>query len=88
MGLVLIVIHDPSGSVAIERQVFMNGFGLSEAEADVAVWFLKGSPLEEIASRRGVSLHTVRQQLKEILRKTGTHRQAELAALLASVARL
>ena len=86
-GLVLVVIHDPAKPTQVHRTIFMDGFGMTAAEADVSAWFLQGASLDEIAKRRGVSLHTVRQQLKDILRKTGTHRQAELAALLATLSR-
>ena len=87
-GLVLVVIHDTTEATEVDRTIYMDGFGMTEAEADVATWFLKGAPLEEIAKRRGVSLHTVRQQFKDVLKKTNTHRQAELAVLLASMSRL
>ncbi|PLW76154.1 helix-turn-helix transcriptional regulator [Cohaesibacter celericrescens] len=86
-GLVLVVIHDTTEATELERSLYMDGFGMTAAEADVAAWFVNGIPLEQIATRRGVSLHTVRQQFKDILKKTGTHRQAELAVLLASFTR-
>jgi DNA-binding CsgD family transcriptional regulator len=60
-------------------------FGLTRAEADVAALVSCGKPLSAIARRRGSSRVTVRNQMRTIFAKTGTHRQSELVALLASL---
>jgi DNA-binding CsgD family transcriptional regulator len=57
-------------------------FGLTRAEAEVAALVAQGKSLVEIAARRGNARVTVRNQIKTIFAKTGTHRQAELVALL------
>ena len=57
-------------------------FGLSKAEAELAIALLEGKHVEEIALERHVALSTVRSQLRSILRKTGLHRQGELVQLL------
>jgi pimeloyl-ACP methyl ester carboxylesterase/DNA-binding CsgD family transcriptional regulator len=46
-------------------------FGLTSAEAAVAVRFVQGVSLETIAAERRVSLETVRSQIKAIRAKTG-----------------
>lgn len=56
--------------------------GLTGAEMTLAVAVARGSTLAGYARGRGVSLHTVRAQLKTIFQKTGTHRQAELVGLI------
>lgn len=61
-------------------------FDLTPAEARVAQGLAKGQSLEEIAEASGVSINTVRNQLRQVLEKTGCSRQAEVAALLANVA--
>ena len=61
-------------------------FDLTPAEARVAQQLTTGLSLEEVADAGGVSINTVRNQLRQVLEKTGCTRQAELAALLASVA--
>ena len=61
-------------------------FGLTPAEAALADALVRGATLEQFATRRGTSIHTVRGQLRALLAKTGTHRQAELVALLVPVA--
>jgi DNA-binding CsgD family transcriptional regulator len=58
-------------------------FGLTRAEARLAVALADGMGLRHAAERNGVRLSTARVQLKSIFLKTETHRQAELVALLA-----
>ena len=58
-------------------------FGLTRTEGVVAAALGRGASLEDIAVNMGIGLSTVRSHLKRILAKTGTHRQAEAAALLA-----
>lgn len=57
-------------------------FDLSSAEASVARGVANGQSLHEIAQVRGVSLETIRSQLKGALAKTGTRRQVDLVRLL------
>ncbi len=61
------------------------GFGLTPAEARLASIVAAGSSPEEAAARLGISRETARSQLKAVFAKTQTHRQAELAALLAKL---
>jgi DNA-binding CsgD family transcriptional regulator len=44
-----------------------------------------GSSPEEIAGEMQVSRETVRNQIKAIFGKTGTHRQSELVALISRI---
>ena len=52
---------------------------LTETEALVAADVALGRAPRTIAKDRGVSVHTVRTQLKRVLAKSGCHRQIELA---------
>ncbi len=52
---------------------------LTETEALVAADVALGRAPRAIAEERGVSVHTVRTQLKRVLAKSGCHRQVELA---------
>lgn len=61
-------------------------FGLTTAEARLAIAIALGRSPEEIADTTNVSTSTVRRQLSSVFQKTGTHRQPELVALLAHVA--
>ena len=60
----------------------------SNAEADVAYMIADGRSATEIAHARGVSINTVRTQIKEVFLKAGVRRQADLARLLFSMPRL
>ena len=60
-------------------------FGLTEAEARLAVALVSGETVAEFAADRSVSINTARVQLTSLLRKTRTRRQAELVALLGAV---
>jgi len=59
-------------------------FSLTPAEAQIALGIADGETLAAIAEARHVSVSTARGQLKSVFAKTGTHRQAELIALLIS----
>jgi DNA-binding CsgD family transcriptional regulator len=56
---------------------------LTPAEGRVAALIAQGIAPERAAERLGVSRETVRNQLRAVFAKTGTHRQSELVALLA-----
>lgn len=60
-------------------------FDLTPAEARLAEQLLAGEAIDGIAVSRGVSITTIRSQLRSIFAKTGTSRQAQLVALLASL---
>ncbi|MBS0451152.1 MAG: helix-turn-helix transcriptional regulator [Proteobacteria bacterium] len=60
-------------------------YGLSRAEASLAVSLCRGDTLQEYAEAAGLSVATVRTQLKAIFQKTATSRQAELVSLLLQV---
>ncbi len=58
------------------------------AEARLAVPLSRGEGLVAAAERLGIGRETACTQLRAILAKTGTSRQAELAALLARLPRV
>lgn len=78
---VLVFIRDPEAPIAVVRLRELFGFTRTEGVAAAALG--RGASLEDIAADMGIGLATVRTHLKRILAKTGTHRQAEAAALLA-----
>lgn len=61
-------------------------FGLTAAEAKVAVQIGRGDTLSDIAHEQHVCIATVRSQLASVFAKTQTRRQTELAMLLARIA--
>jgi len=60
-------------------------FGLTAAEARLAVTLMEGRSLSEASEVRGLSRETVKSQLSAIFSKTDTKRQGELIRLLARV---
>lgn len=84
---VLVLITDPEASAALPRAMLSFLYALTSSEVEVANGLLAGLSLERIAEAREVSLGTARTQLKSLLHKTGTRRQAELVRLLLSLPR-
>lgn len=77
----LVLIRDPEAP--IEASGLCELFGLTRTEGAVAAALAGGRSLDGIADDMGIGVATVRSHLKRILAKTGTHRQAQAAALLA-----
>jgi len=57
-------------------------FGLTAAEADVALEIVRGDGRDAAAERLGITMATVRTHLVRIFAKTGVSRQAELVRLI------
>ncbi len=66
---------------------FRQRFGLTGAEAALAVEMLAGDGRAAAAARCGISINTARTHLMRIFEKTGANRQAELVNLLLACAR-
>jgi len=81
-GAALLFIFDPETTPTLTTDIVRKLFGLSEAEAELAVALCGGSTSDHIAKERGTSINTVKSQLKSIFLKTGTKRQSELVSLL------
>jgi DNA-binding CsgD family transcriptional regulator len=60
-------------------------FGLTAAEASVALSIAAGKTLEEIAEMNAVSKNTVRVQTQSVLEKMGVQRQSEIVRLVLSI---
>lgn len=78
---ILTFAHPERGQRA-RKEHLRRRFGLTPAEADVALEILKGDGRDASAARLGISATTVRAHLSHIFEKTGVHRQAELVRLL------
>jgi DNA-binding CsgD family transcriptional regulator len=76
------MIVDPDEHREPVEPILRQAFGLTPAEARLAVGLAAGRDLTEIAHAFGVEVGTARTQLKSIFAKTGSHRQGELVALL------
>jgi len=79
---VAVYITDLEASAPIADDALMETYGLTEREAGVAVAVANGCELSQVAEMEGVSVETVRSQLKSVFRKTGVNRQVDLVRLL------
>src|SRR5262249_48420297 len=79
---VLVLIRDPEAHRPVPRDILMQLFGLTAAEARLALELGAGASLEQAAERFAVSINTVRTQLRQVLAKTDSKRQADLVRLL------
>jgi DNA-binding CsgD family transcriptional regulator len=82
---VLVLVDDPgreSVPARSEEDLFARAFGLTPAEARLAVRLAAGASLTEAAAALGVTRNTARAQLRAIFDKAEVHRQGELARLL------
>jgi len=78
----LLMIIDPEQEPEPPKMLIRRLFGLTNAEADVALRVMRGDGLKPISAELALSRATVNTHLQHIFDKTGTHRQAELVRLL------
>jgi DNA-binding CsgD family transcriptional regulator len=81
----LVLLSELRAKPAPDPSVLARAFGLSRAEARLAALVANGLAPAAAAQRLGISRETARSQLRAVFAKTATHRQSELAALLASL---
>jgi DNA-binding CsgD family transcriptional regulator len=78
-----VLILTPLGSARAPSAALVQSlFDLTPTEARVARSLTAGASVSQIAGDAGVSLATIRSQVRGVLEKTGCTRQAELVALL------
>ncbi|WP_028603401.1 helix-turn-helix transcriptional regulator [Ottowia thiooxydans] len=83
--LALIVLVDPDASGGLSPELVTDMLGLSPAEARLALLLAAGKTIKDYAAMEACSWHTARTHLKNLMRKTGCHRQTDLVRLLQSV---
>lgn len=83
----LVIVRGASRWHGASSAVLQSLYGLSPAEADVALRLARGQPRESIAEERGARLETIRSQIKAIFAKLGIAREAELVAMLGQLLR-
>lgn len=82
----LLVIVDPELSRPIGAEALRQGYGLTRKEAALAMALAEGETVARAAERLQIRYETARTHLRRILSKTQTSRQADLVALLESLA--
>ncbi|MBB5464231.1 DNA-binding CsgD family transcriptional regulator [Paraburkholderia sp. CI2] len=78
----VLFVMEPDSASGLEQMVLIETFQLTRREAALASLLARGIDLPDTAARLGIGIGTARGYLKQVLAKTGTHRQAELVALL------
>ena len=77
----MILVIPAADPVSAQNSPLVTEHGLTPAEAEVVLQLAFGRSPREIADHRQASVHTVRNQIKSALAKTGLRRQSELAVL-------
>lgn len=70
----------------VAPQVLQHAFGLTRSEASITAALTEGKSPEDIAEARGVSLQTIRSQMKTIYRRLDVGSQAELVSRVTAAA--
>lgn len=81
----ILTLTDMEAARPSSLAIIAEAFSLTGAEAKVASMIAAGASPEKIAGELQLSRETVRNQIKAIFGKTGTHRQSELAVLLSRI---
>jgi DNA-binding CsgD family transcriptional regulator len=81
----LLVVRAAAGDEGRRAAVLRDNFGFTPAEVEIALALARGMKAEAIAGERGVSVGTVRVQIKSLLAKAGVNRQVELVARLTRI---
>lgn len=79
---VMLLLHETARRRQIDPAVIGEVFQLTRAEAEVATGLAEGLSIEEIAAARGVTLETVRAQIRAVYNKTDVRSRADLVRML------
>ena len=83
----LLLVADPEARAeTAPSAVLRETFGLTKAEAEIAARAANGEGVPALAAALSISQGTARLHLHRVFEKTGAHRQAELAAVMARLA--
>ncbi len=77
-----IFIHDIKGFCQLPSEILRSLYNITPAENRLAAMITDGQSLSEVAANLGLSIHTIRSQLKSLFNKTNTNKQTELVHLL------
>lgn len=84
-GCALVFVRQPPKSRPVDVQQIRVALDCTQAEAEVAAALISGHSPTRISADRGVTLTTVRTQIRSLLTLAGLNRIPELVALLASL---
>lgn len=79
----LLVVVRPASEIPATRLAPLRAaFGLTRSEAEIALRLANGEDRDRIGADRGTSGETIRSQIKALLRKSDTGREAEFVSLV------
>lgn len=81
-GGVALYISDPELPSTVPDEVLRSLYGITAAEAKVAVSLANGLSLQQISEQQGTELETVRSQLKSVFAKMGVRKQQDVIRIL------
>ena len=80
-----VFVSDPEREPFVPAHHLQQMYGLTPAEAAVAVALARGEGVQSVADELRIALPTVRTHLQHVFEKTDTRRQAELVRLLLGI---
>ncbi len=83
----VLILEPLGGDTALGEHALAQWFGLTPAQARVAACLSRGLTPEQVASHCGLSIHTVRTQIRAILERCGSNSLQQLHRQLASLGR-
>jgi DNA-binding CsgD family transcriptional regulator len=86
LGAVAVVAISDTLPLPRTTDLLRRTFGLTRAEAEVALEVAEGMSAKDIGDRRGVSASTVRVQIQAVLQKTGLRKTSALTSLVVRLA--
>ncbi len=86
--MAVVFVTDPWASERLPAEELAPMFGMTVAEARTAIAISTGRTVNQITDDFGVSVNTIRTQLKIALATLGLHRQVDLARLISRIASL
>jgi len=86
-AVAVLIIRTVEVQPSATRQLLEQMFGLTPAEARLALLVGSGRALADIGDELGIARETARTVLKRVFHKVGVSRQAELAAVLGRLAK-
>ncbi len=87
VGSLVLVFKPIKGPPKLYSELIRGAFGLTPAEADVAILLFFGKSVSEISDIRAVSKSTTQTLLKRVLSKTESRRQSDLIKKLTAFAK-
>ncbi len=84
-GYALLVFNPLDNKIRPSADLLRSLFDLTAAEASVARELGAGVSVEKIAEEGGVSINTVRTQIRKIIEKTGCNRLPEVVSLISNL---